>query len=210
MSDGFITPDLEELSQAGLVEDSQVEVDHTSDESMSEAAIAEGFRQSWQAILQMPAPEVLERVAREFGDKPQQARELLSLLLAQELGYRRLLRRAHSPALQQKPFWDILDAATFAGLSAQARLAVERVAHSTRPQRRAFHPVAALATLALWRHGDIAQQADAQRLLGAFALPDDPDWLYILVGELRSTEVHDPRGLYALGEVQLKAKFWDA
>src|SRR5690554_4858818 len=136
MSDGLIKPDLEELSRARLVEDSQVEGRHAPLPPGAEEALAEDFRRRWQAILEMPAGMVLERVARDFGDKPQQARELLSLLLAQELGYRRLLRRAHTPALQQKPFWDILQPETFAGLSAEARLAVERDAHSTRPDRK--------------------------------------------------------------------------
>lgn len=210
MSDGFIKPDFEELSQAGLVEDSQVEAEQVPPFSQAEPALAADFRRRWQALLEMPAARVLERVERDFGDKPQQARELLSLWLAQELGYRRLLRRAHTPALQQKPFWDILQPEVFAGLSAEARRAVEWVAHSTRPQRRAFHPMAALAALALWRHGDRAEQERAQQLLGEFALPDDPDWLYLLVGELGAGETDDPRGLYALGRLQLAAKFWDS
>lgn len=223
MSDGFITPDFEELSEAGLVEDSQVEADHAgqlpngsdSQDATSEQMLAETFRRRWQVILEMPAEEVLERVAREFAHKPQQTREILSLLLAQELGYRRLLRRAHTATLQQKPLWDILDAQTFAELSAPARLAVERIAGSTRPQRPGFHPVAALATLTLWRHGDVDQQAEAERLLREFALPDDPDWLYTLVGQMRPSQpkpgdAHDPRGLYALGELQLGAKYWDS
>lgn len=223
MSDGFVTPDLEELSEAGLVEDSQVEgeiVDGLAEALESEGLspediLAENFRLRWQAILEMPADEVLARVEEELGEQPQEAREILSLLLAQELGYRRLLRREHTPALQQKPLWDLLEAENFEQLSASATLALERIAHSTRPERAAFHPMAALATVALWRHGDVDQQADAERLLSIFALPDDPEWLYTLVGVLRAAEpqpgeAEDPRGLLTLAEIQLRAKYWDA
>jgi hypothetical protein len=212
MTDGFIKPDAEELAEAGLIEDSmasgldEASVAETTDE------LSDDFKARWRAILEMPPSEVLEQVADEFEHRPQHAREILSLLVAQELGYRRLLRRAES--LQHKPLWDVLSQATFNELGGSARIALERIAHSTRPGRPALHPMAALATIAMWRHGDIDQQEHAEQLLQEFALPDEPEWLYELVttfaklAEDQGAREHD-RQLLDLARLQLDAKFWD-
>ncbi len=211
MTDGFFTPDVDELAKAGLVEESAALDEASVADDVSE--LSEDFKQRWHAILQMPPGEVLERVASEFEDRPEHGREILSLLLAQELGYRRLFRRAHS--LHHKPLWDVLARPTFAELGGPARIALERIAWSTREGRPAFHPMAALATIALWRHGDIDQQAQAAELLASFALPDEPDWLYELVNTFADIEEReDPqtladRRLIDLARLQLDAHFWD-
>lgn len=211
MTEGFIKPDAVELSEAGLVEDSTGLDEASQAEDTGE--LSEDFKERWKAILEMPPDEVLERVASDFDDRPQHGREVLSLLLAQQLGYRRLFRRPRS--LQHKPLWEVLSRRTYQELGGDARLALERIAHSTRAGRPAFHPMAALATIALWRHGDIDQQADAVELLGRFALPDEPDFLYELIDvfdELEDSEaeaVLDGRRLIDLARLQLEARFWD-
>ncbi|QDG51907.1 hypothetical protein FIV42_14510 [Persicimonas caeni] len=212
MTDGFIKPDEQELTEAGLVEDSDVS---ELDEASAAAApddLSEDFKKRWQAILEMPPDEVLELVADEFEDKPQHGREILSMLLAQELGYKRLFRRADS--LRHKPLWGVLSKQTYAELGGKARIALERLAHSTRPGRPAFHPMAALATIAMWRHGDVDQQKEASELLGRYALPDEPDWMYELVTTFAKLQQEDgvredDRQLIDLARVQLEAKFWD-
>ncbi|MFP4598781.1 MAG: EcsC family protein [Persicimonas sp.] len=209
----FIKPDAAELTEAGLLEESSAAVlDEVSAELSDE--LEEDFKARWRAILEMPPADVLERVASDFERQPERVRETLSLLIAQELGYKRLFRGRDS--LQHKPLWEVLGRETFAELGGNARLALERIARSTRAGRPAFHPMAALATIALWRHGDIDQQAHAAEALGRFALPDEPEWLYELVNTfVRLDETADDgrradRSLMALARLQLDASFWDS
>jgi hypothetical protein len=207
MTDGFIKPDEDELAEAGLVEDSTISGLDEASAAQTPDELSEGFKARWRTILEMPPSEVLEQVADEFEHRPQHAREILSLLIAQELGYRRLFRRAES--LQHKPLWDVLSKSTFGELGGDARLALEHIAHTTRPGRPALHPMAALATIAMWRHGDIDQQKHAEELLGEFALPDEPAWLYELVGTLTKLASQRDRQLIDLARLQLAANFWD-
>jgi hypothetical protein len=215
MTDGFIKPDEEELAEAGLVESSTLDgLEGLDEASAAESTdeLSDSFKARWRAILEMPPNEVLEKVAEEFEHRPQHAREILSVLIAQELGYRKLFRRAES--LQHKPLWDVLSRTTFAELGGNARLALEHLAHTTRPGRPALHPMAALATIAMWRHGDIDQQKHAEDLLREFALPDEPDWLYELVTTLTKLAEDEgaaerDRQLIDLAKLQLEAKFWD-
>lgn len=248
LPDGFASPDFEALAEDGLIAD-DLAVD-SSVEQISWAAdggeevggapaeeveFPQAFRARWAELSAMAPADALARVEAEFGDQPQQARAILSLVIAQDLNYRRGLRRAHTQNLQQKPLWDVLSAEVFEELGAQSVEALARVSRSTRPGRRALHPMAALATLALWQHGDAAEQQESGALLVEFSLPDSPDWLYELVGELMRQErrgglrrwrkkrassqdelsaeellAERPRGLYALAKLQLDAGHWDA
>jgi hypothetical protein len=213
MSKEFIKPDADELAEAGLVEESAAAAIEELADAQADP-LAEGLKARWEAIVEMSPAEVLERVGIEFDNQPQHQREILSLLVAHELGYRRRFRRPQS--LHHKPLWDVLARESFEELSGAARLALERIADSTRPGRPAFHPVAALAAITLWRHGDIYQQREAAELLAQFALPDEPEWIYELVSTfVRLERAGEPEGLgdrslFELARLQLEASFWDS
>ncbi|MFW5966360.1 MAG: hypothetical protein ACOCV2_02525, partial [Persicimonas sp.] len=202
------------MSQGEDVPDSETEVLTEPDDGARSAvapnthslALDEDFEGRWRALAETPPERAVEWVVDAYGDRPRLLRETLAMFLAQRLGYGRLLRRPEE--LQRDPLWDLLRAETFAKLDSPGRKALLQIAESTRAGRPGFALPAALANIALWRNGAGDQ---ARTRLQSSALPDDPSWLYKLVGAL--IDLDDDgltgRSLHALARIQLAGDFWE-
>lgn len=219
----FITPKSEELEEAGaLREDSVVEEDgeiqegQSLQESAREALPEEDFKALWEALQSRPTETILEAIAEQFQDAPGKRRDVLTTWMAQELGYSRVWRRRST--LAREPLWDILEYETYQRLSARSEEALEMIGASLKPARTSMHPSAALATLGIWRNSeDVARVEAARERLRARALPDEPEWLFEVVGVFVDEEkgrAKNPgkrggRSLEALIAVTLEDEYWE-
>lgn len=191
MSRIFITPESEELEEAGaLQEDSFVNEEGILSEPPERMGLQESARESlpdedfkalWEALQSRPTEEVLEQIAEQFHDSPGRRRDVLTTWMAQELGYSRVWRRRSS--LSKEPLWEVLEEKTYAALSPRGEEALEMIGASLRPARTTLHPSTALATVAIWRNSkDPELVKRARERLRSRALPDEPEWLYEVVG----------------------------
>ncbi|RAL23881.1 hypothetical protein DL240_06955 [Lujinxingia litoralis] len=155
-------------------------------------------------------------VAEQLSDAPDRRREVLTAWMAQTLGYSRVWRRQKT--LVSEPLWDVLSARGYAELSARGEEALAMIGRSMSPHRTYLHPMAALATLAIWRHSksEALVEESRQRLLGR-ALPDELAWLYEVVviferDERRTRAGKDEvegRGLMELVELCVEGSYWE-
>lgn len=214
----FVTPKLEELSEAGLLpEVAEGELDEAllvEDPAVQEEVSAEvGSRAGdsvwahWKLLKGKSLEEVLAYIAEQFSEEPQRRREVLALWMAEELGYSRLRRRKQR--MMSDPLWDVLSKARFDGLAEQGPQALWHIAGSVQPYFVSLHPMAALAAIALWLNSDEEEsRAEARALLLRQALPDEPRWLYELVCELGERDDQD-EALLGLVDLALEANFWE-
>ncbi|MGM0556694.1 MAG: EcsC family protein [Myxococcota bacterium] len=196
MTDSFTAPDVEDLEDAGVIAP-----DELSAEVEEDVALPDGFRKRWKALVEMGSEDILALARDEYLDRPGAFRGILATLIAQQLGYRKVLRRRVT--LEMGPLWDLLDAETFSSLDEVGIAALVEIAESTRVGRPALHPMAALAALVLERHGGSDARDIAHDILEARALPDEPDWLYQLIRESSDDEL---RGLV---ELELEHRYWE-
>ncbi len=173
--------------------------------------LPENFKALWRTLEQLSTEKILEQVAEQFADAPGRRREVLITFMAQELGYSRVWRRRSS--LHREPLWDALSARTYGELSERGESALAMIGRSVRPTRSYLHPTAALATLAVWRHTEDRQLFDeANRRLVENALPDEPEWLYEVVGVFLEDAAEQPgqgRSLRELVELVLDNSYWE-
>ncbi len=163
-------------------------------------------RARWRALGALDGAVLLETLAPLLHAQPQQARELILTWLARELGYTRLLvtRAKH----QHDPLRALLNPEALAALPASSLEVLRALSSSTPEARPTLHPIAALATVAMWRGG----HACAEARLKARPLPDEPAWLMSLGRELeRHRELEQPqaRGLLQLARLQHDAEAWN-
>lgn len=151
-----------------------------------------------------------ERLERDFDNEPRERREILIAALAHRLGMRRSWGRA--AVAHARPLWEVLRLDNFVKLDARGLELLWLVACTSRDVRHTLHPKAALAAVALWRHGDRAQRARAEQLLTERGLPVREQFAYDLVRTLgrnaMELEVAEDRGLFALAKLHLDAKIW--
>ena len=175
-------------------------------------ALPEDLRARWDLFADMDADEIAARVRQGFANDPSERREVLIAYLARQIGYRWIPGRA--TRLQVQPLWDLLRADTFAKLDRDDRHLLWMIACSSRKVRRTLHPKAALACIALWRHGNDEERAGAEFQLRELGLPARIQFLYDVVRTLgrrqAEAEVDSERDLFALAAMQLDATLWDA
>lgn len=176
--------------------------------------LPEDFTSLWKRLQQLPDDQLLERIADRRDDAPERVCKVLTIWLAQKLGYSRLLRR--KSALIREPLWDLLAAESYRLLSPRAERVVSMIADSTNPARSFLHPSAALATLAIWRHtDDEALYAEAESRLKEMPLPNEQEWLYEVVevfvddDAVEETAPERGRPLVELVELVLAQRFWE-
>ena len=166
-------------------------------------ALPESFREQWDLFGTLGPDELAERIRRDFEDRPRERREILVAYLGRRLGYKRHLHRAED--LQIKPLWDLLRLESFERLTHADREILWMVACTTQRIRQTLHPKAALAAIALWRHGSSGEQDKAEQLLVTLGLPTAMHFLYDLVRVLGTAdaegEVPHERSLHALAKL---------
>lgn len=212
----FVTPNLEELSEAGVLSDADSGVlQDVLQEADGEQEGAGGVRGKaadnvwahWRLLKGKNLDEVLAYIADHFGDEPQRRREILTVWMAEELGYSRMRRR--KKRLMVDPLWDVLAKKRFDALSKNGPQALWYIASSMQPFRTSLHPMAALAAVALLLNSEEPGiREEARELLHQRALPDEPRWLYELVGELGERGDGDA-ALVELVDLALDANFWE-
>ncbi len=192
-----------DLSEVSDVEDVSVVVAEIYEKLPSD------FQEQWEAIQGHDAKRLAERVSRDFHDHPEERREILIAYLAQRLGFSWAFNRQET--LVEKPLWLLLDQNTFCRLSREDLEIVVLIAASSRRSRPALEPMAALAAIALWRHGDDDMHARARQILTVHPLPSDLDWLFelmrVLAARVTDLEVDSSRRLYDLLVLQHQAGF---
>ncbi len=216
----FVTPNLEELSEAGLLSEADSEVlqdvlldvlqDGDGEQegaSVARGKTADNVWAQWKLLKGKSLDEVLAYIADHFANEPQRRRELLTVWMAEELGYSRMRRR--KKRMMVDPLWDVLAKKRFDGLSKNGPQALWHIASSMQPHRTSLHPMAALAAVALLLNStDSVVREDARALLLQRSLPDEPRWLYELVGELADRRYGDA-ALVQLVDLALEAHFWE-
>ncbi|TXD34194.1 hypothetical protein FRC98_19370 [Lujinxingia vulgaris] len=221
MSPMFVKPESEELTGAGAVEPAGLGAESSEVEAIEVEAAAAGlplddFKALWEALSRRPVDEILSVVAEQLSDAPDRRREVLTAWMAQTLGYSRVWRRQKT--LVSEPLWDVLSAKGYAELSERGEEALAMIGRTMSPYRTYLHPMAALATLAIWRHSgreELVEEARL-RLLGR-ALPDELAWLYEVVvvferDERRASagkEDGGGRALMELVELCLEGSYWE-
>ena len=206
------------MSENGLdIQDAELRkaegIDGVDDEPADVAELVpQDFKAMWKTLSRLSDQQILEEVDDQRDGAPERSRKVLVAWMAQKLGYSRLWRRQSS--LTREPLWDALSASSYAKLAPTAEPALAMVGRSTEPSRSFMHPSAALATLALWRHSDDESlQQEARRRLQHHPLPDDPEWLYELVGVfIEDDAVDEPNGgrsLAELVELVLDESYWE-
>lgn len=169
------------------------------------------FRERWDLFDALDPVELAERVREGFANDPKERREILIAYLAKRLGFHWMPGRA--ARLKVQPLWDLLEAGEFAKLDVDDRNLLWIIACSSRRIRQTLHPKAALAAIALWRHGDRVEQEKADRLLRRLGLPTRIRFLYDVVRALGrvpvEAEVDEDHSLFALARLHLDAKMWD-
>ena len=193
MSDLFITPEEEELQEA-----------------TAPSLPVEDFKALWSTLQDHSTEEVLQLIADQFADEPGRRQEVLTTWMAQELGYSRVFRRRST--LTREPLWDVLSAKKYRDLSPRAEQALALIGASLRPARTYLHPSAALATLAIWRHSENEElRSEATERLRHHALPDEPEWLFEVIGAFADDTdpmPHD-RSVEGLVEMSLENSYWE-
>lgn len=169
------------------------------------------FRERWELFDEIPAWELAERIKAHFENQPRERRNILIAYLARKLGYRWLF--GSTTKLHVEPLWDLLRADRFALLDEDDRRILWMIACTSRRVQQTLHPKAALAAIALWRHGDGIEREKAELLLAKNGLPHRTHFIYDLVRALgrrgAEQEVDDHHGLYALAMLHLGAGLWD-
>ncbi len=195
-----VEPDNELEREPGLDEVSEVVV-------RAFEALPDDFKARWALFGSIGPEEMAERIRADFRDRPTERREILTAYLGRRLGYSRYLYS--TTKIRELPLWDVQHAEEFAKLGEADRDILWMIAHTTQSVRHTLHPKAALATLALWRHGSEAEHERASALFVELGLPTKMHFIYELVRVLsrRKTEaeVLADRSLVALGELHLDA-----
>src|SRR5690554_2758503 len=221
MSPVFVRPESDELAEAGAVDVGGLGGEPSEVEALEEEAAAVGlplddFKALWEALSRRPIDESLGVVAEQFSAAPDRRREVLTAWMAQTLGYSRVWRRQKT--LVSEPLWDVLSAKGYAELSERGEEALAMIGRTMSPYRTYLHPMAALATLAIWRHSEReGLVAEATERLRERALPDELAWLYEVVkvferDERRSQAGKDAGGgreLMELVELCLAGSYWE-
>jgi hypothetical protein len=170
--DDFIKPEQEELG-IPLPPDPRDQSGEQLDAEELLAARLKDFKQRWNALGELDVEALLTTIKDGIAEHPSEQRELLITWIAIHTG---LARRKVKPRNIERGalLWDLLDPKKFSALSDGAHDAMWAIARSTHPNRPTLHPLAATATLALWRHGG-EHYEQACELLAGRALPDDLD-----------------------------------
>lgn len=208
--DAFIRPEQEELGIL-LPSDPQIQCGEEADAEELLAARLENFKLRWDALGELDVEALLATIKEGIAEHPSEQRELLITWIAIHTG---LARRKVKPRNIERGalLWELLDPKKFAALSDGAHDAMWAIARSTYSNRPTLHPLAATATLALWRHGG-AHHEQARELLSGRGLPDDLDWLIQLVRRLEVLDRKRPVegcDLLSLAKIQLESHFWNA
>lgn len=214
MSRIFIEPDKEELTDAGALEAAEGADDRAAPiaDLVEHAELPDDFKELWRTLEELSTEQMLQKVVEELSDAPDRRREVLTTWMAQELGYSRVWRRRSS--IKREPLWDVLASKGYRELSPKGEEALAMIGRSMQPARSYLHPSAALATLAIWRHSenDELYQEACQRLQER-ALPDEPEWLYEVVGVLLEDDEggddQPRRSLADLVEFVLEHSYWE-
>ena len=172
----------------------------------------EEFKQLWSALDKMSTGDFLEQIVDEYDEAPDRRREILTTWMAQHLGYSRVWKRR--TALIREPLWELLTSEAYAELTPEGEKALAMIGESVMPARSFMHPSAALATLAIWRHTDDENlRRQVQQRIEQRALPDEPEWLYEVVGAFVDDDSvessTDGRSLAQLVELVLSFSYWE-